>query len=93
MNIEHKNAEPAEKVQKEILDFNRDETNSILNSIQQMDRKFEKAYQDFETISDRLLNSLEEIQFLSSLFEDRYIKNLENSSLNQYLTKTVIWKQ
>ena len=47
MNIEHKNAEPAEKVQKEILDFNRDETNSILNSIQQMDRKFEKAYQDF----------------------------------------------
>ena len=24
MNIEHKNAEPAEKVQKEILDFNRD---------------------------------------------------------------------
>ena len=45
-----------------------------------MDRKFEKAYQDFTTLSDRLLNSLEEIQFLSSLVEDSYIKNLENSS-------------
>ena len=78
MNLQNKNAEPAEKVQKEILDFNRDETNSILNSIQQMDRKLEKVYQDVVNISDRLSNSLKKYSS-SSLVEDRYI-NLENIS-------------
>ena len=75
MTLQYKNAEPARKVQKENLDFNRDETNSILNSIQQMDRKLEKVYQDVVNISDRLSNSVQDLQIISSLIEDGYINN------------------
>ena len=38
-----------------------------------MDRKLEKVYQDVVNISDRLSNSVQDLQIISSLIEDGYI--------------------
>ena len=80
MKIEIQKIEPAKKVQKESTDFNQDEMNSILNSIQQMDCKLEKVYQDIVNISDRLSNSIQDLQIISSLIEDGFINNPHTNS-------------
>ena len=80
MKTQYNSAEPAEKVQTDCRNEQRDSINSIVNSIQEMDNELEQVHQKISNINDCLSETIENLQIISSLVENDYTNNVSDGS-------------